>query len=48
MLADLARDHGAEEVEEALSEALDSHEWIGDGLRADDYQTVTDDAKEVL
>ena len=48
MLADLARDHGAEEVEEALSEALDSHEWIGDGLRADHYQTVTDDAKEVL
>ena len=48
MLLDLAREHGADDVVEALESALASHEWVGDGLRVDHYQTVTDDAKEVL
>lgn len=50
ILLDLARESGSEEVEGDLLDALDSedHEWIGDGLRVDHYQTVTDDAKEVL
>ena len=48
LLLDIAREHGATEVETALESALSSHEWVGDGLRVDHYQTVTDDAKEVL
>lgn len=48
MLLDLARSHGADDVEGDLLEALDEHELAGDGLRVDHYQTVTDDAKEVL
>jgi hypothetical protein len=48
ILLDLAQEHGADDGEGALAEGRASHDWVGDGLRVDHYQTVTDDAKEVL
>lgn len=48
MLIQIAEEHGTELVEEDLRAAREEHELVGDSLRIDHYQTVTDESKEVL
>ena len=48
MLIDVAHSSDRTDVADALREARAEHDLVGDGLRVDHYQTVTDEAKEVL
>ena len=48
MLLDLSEEQNIDKVSEDLRDLREDLDLIGDGLRADHYQTVTDAAKEVL
>ena len=48
ILLDLAEEQGVEEVATDLRALREDRDLVGNGLRADHYQTVTDGAKEVL
>jgi len=48
MLRQLAESTGRDDLAEILGDVASEHELVGDGARVDHYQTVTDEAKEVL
>lgn len=48
ILKQLATSAGREDLVDDLREAEREHELVGDGAKVDHYQTVTDEAKEVL
>ena len=48
MLIDRALESDREDIAADLGSARDQHELVGSGLKVDHYQSVTDEAKEVL
>jgi len=48
MLLDISRQQVLPEIWRDLLDARETFELVGDGLKVDHYQTVTDEAKEVL
>jgi hypothetical protein len=47
-LLNLAGRHRRETIQGQMVDAREQHEMVGSGFEAEHYQTVTDDAKEVL
>jgi hypothetical protein len=48
LLRSIAEDQGSTEIVEDLDTAREKHELIGSTLPIDHYQTITDEAKEVI
>ena len=48
MLIDIAEEQSLRDIADDLLDARESFDLVGDGLKVDHYQTVTDEAKEVL